>query len=281
MNTIAAMFGKPKAIIAMAHLPALPGQPLYDAERGMGGIIDAVRKDLAVLEDSDVDGILFCNENDRPYRLHADAAQVAAMTVVIDQLRKQVTKPWGVDVLWDPSAAISIASVTGAWFIREVFTGTYAGDFGTWNTDPAAALALRRRLHADDLKLFFNITAEFAAAVAPRPIDVVARGAYFSSLADAICVSGVVTGDAVDIEQLRRAKAAVGNAAVIANTGVKAETIGSMLEVADGVIVGTYLKRDGVTWNPVDPLRVTTLVDAAIASGLWKPGRDAVAGGRS
>jgi len=31
--------------------------------------------------------------------------------------------------------------------------------------------------------------------------------------------------------------------------------------VADGAIVGTHLKRDGVTWNPVDPERAVRFMD--------------------
>jgi hypothetical protein len=34
------------------------------------------------------------------------------------------------------------------------------------------------------------------------------------------------------------------------------------MKVADGAIVGTSLKVDGITWNPVDPKRARALVDA-------------------
>lgn len=152
---------------------------------------------------------------------------------------------------------------------------TYAGDFGIWNTDPAESLGFRHRIGADNVRLFFNITAEFAAPVAPRPIGVVARGAVFSSLADAICVSGVITGVGVDVQALREVKEAVGHTAVIANTGVRPETIGELMSVADGVIVGTALKYDGITWNAVDPARVDRLLDAAGESGAWQPGSHA------
>ena len=273
MNVLHSLFEKPKAIIAMAHFPAMPGQPLHDERGGVPAIFDAVRRDLEVLNASDVDGILFCNENDRPYRTRVGPETVATMAAAVAYLGRETDKPWGVDVLWDPVAAIAVAKATGARFVREVFTGTYAGDFGMWNTDPAESLRFRHRIGADDVRLFFNITAEFAAPVAPRPIGVVARGAVFSSLADAICVSGAITGVGVDVEALREAKEAVGDTAVIANTGVRPETIGLLMSVADGVIVGTSLKYDGVTWNPVDSARVSGLLEAASTAGVWQPGR--------
>jgi hypothetical protein len=36
---------------------------------------------------------------------------------------------------------------------------------------------------------------------------------------------------------------------------VTAERLAEILAIADGVIVGTSLKVDGITWNPVDPAR--------------------------
>jgi membrane complex biogenesis BtpA family protein len=272
MNVLEELFGKPRAIIAMAHFPAMPGQPLYDAAGGPTAILDAVRRDVEVLNRSGVDGILFCNENDRPYRTLGNPATVAGMAATIAELRHEIEKPFGVDVLWDPVAALAVAKATGARFVREVFTGAYAGDFGVWNTDPAATLTFRRQIGAEEVRLFFNVTAEFAAPLAPRPIGHTAHAAVFSSLADAICVSGAVTGTAVDPSRLREAKEAVGETAVIANTGVRPETIGDLLGVVDGAIVGTALKYDGVTWNAVDPVRVQRLLDAAEASGAWAPG---------
>jgi uncharacterized protein len=274
MTVIDELFGKPKAIVAMAHFPPMPGQPLHDRERGVAGLRDAVVRDVEVLAESGVDAVMFCNEGDRPYRTTAGPEVAAVMASVISELRDSLPIPFGVDVLWDPVAAIGIAHATGASFVREVFSGAYAGDFGVWNTDPATALSYRRQIGADGVRLFFNVTAEFAAPIAPRDIGLTARSAVFSSLADAVCVSGVVTGTGVDVADLRAAKEAVGDAAaVIANTGVRPETVADMLAAADACIVGTALKRDGDTWNEVDAERVERLVDAAAESGLWEPAR--------
>ena len=35
------------------------------------------------------------------------------------------------------------------------------------------------------------------------------------------------------------------------------------LAIADGAIIGTSLKVDGITWNPVDPARARTLMERA------------------
>ena len=39
------------------------------------------------------------------------------------------------------------------------------------------------------------------------------------------------------------------------------ETVADVLRVADGCIVGSSLKRDGDTWNSVDPARALDFMD--------------------
>src|SRR5215213_3693467 len=94
--------GARKPIIGMAHLPALPGTPLYDAAGGMRHARDWVARDLEALQGGGIDAIMFCNENDRPYRLDADLASVAAMADVVASLRGELSVPFGVNVLWIP-----------------------------------------------------------------------------------------------------------------------------------------------------------------------------------
>jgi membrane complex biogenesis BtpA family protein len=234
--------------------------------------VDAVRRDVEILAESGVDAVMFCNEGDRPYRTEVGPEVPAVMAAAITEIKRDLDLPFGVDILWDPVAALGLARAVGASFVREVFSGAYAGDFGVWNTDPARALEYRHRIGADDVKLFFNVTAEFAAPLAPREIGLTARSAVFSSLADAVCISGVVTGAGVDLADLSAAKEAVGGAVpIIANTGVAPATVAEILSVADGCIVGTALKRGGNTWNEVDPDRVARFVAAAAESGEWEP----------
>jgi membrane complex biogenesis BtpA family protein len=255
------LFGCSKPVIAMMHLLPLPGRPLHDARGGMEALVEALRRDLDILQEGGVDGLLFCNEGDRPYPLHTDLAPIAAMAAAIGELRPHIRLPYGVDLLWDPMAALAVAKAVRASFVREVFTGVYDSDMGLWQPDAASALDYRHHIHADDVRLFFNIEPEFARPVAPRPIGALAHSVVVSSLADAILISGAMAGAAADLDHIREAKAAVPTTPVLANTGVRVETVRATLEVADGVIIGTGLKRDGYTWNPVDPERVRRFMD--------------------
>ena len=80
---------------------------------------------------------------------------------------------------------------------------------------------------------------------------------------DAILISGPAAGVSFEMSDLRTAKNAAPNTPVIANTGVRAERMAEIFAVADGAIVGTSLKVDGITWNAVDRDRAMRLMDAA------------------
>jgi membrane complex biogenesis BtpA family protein len=250
-----------KVVIAMAHIGALPGAPLYDSDGGVDRLIEEVARDVEKLQQGGVHAIMFGNENDRPYRFKATPEGLAAMTAVVTALKPALKVPFGVNYLWDPSASVAIACATGAAFAREIFTGLFASDMGLWRPNAADALALRRNLGRPDLKLLFNINAEFASSLDSRPIELRAKSAVFSSLADAILVSGPLTGHAVDASDLNRVRDAVPGTPLFANTGVRIDNVRDIFAIADGCVIGTHFKIDGDTWNRVDGERVKRFME--------------------
>jgi membrane complex biogenesis BtpA family protein len=262
------IFGVSRPMIAMCHLLALPGRPRHDARAGMDHIYAAVRQDVLALQQAGVDGLLFCNEHDLPYSLHVGVEIAAAQAAVIGRLRPEITIPFGVDLLWDPKAALAVARATGAAFVREVFTGVFDSDMGLMAPDFGELAAYRHAIGADDVAIFTNVTPEFSRSVAGRPVTERARGAAFLG-ADALLISGPQAGAAIDLADLQAAKDSVGDVPVLANTGVTHGNAEKILALADGIIIGTGLKVDGSTWNPVDPdrtARMVALVHAARAS---------------
>ena len=252
---------KKKAVIAMAHIGALPGTPLYDARGGVSKLVDDVFKDVEKLQGGGVDAIMFGNENDRPYVFKAPTEGIAAMTAVVTAVKPALKVPFGVNYLWDPNASVAIGAAVGAKFVREIFTGLFASDMGLWAPDCANAARLRRNLGREDMKLLFNINAEFAHSLDARPIELRAKSALFSSLADAILVSGPITGQTANQSDLRKVCETIKDVPVFANTGVNIDNVADVLSIADGVIVGTHFKVDGNTWNAVEADRVKRFMD--------------------
>lgn len=261
MKWIKELFGVEKPIIAMCHMRALPGDPGYDIDKGMGWVVQKAREDLLALQAGGVDAVMFSNESSLPYLTKVDTITVASMARVIAELKGDIRIPYGVNVLWDPEASIDLAVATDAKFVREIFTGVYASDFGLWNLDCGRVIRHQHAVGGEGVRLIFNIVPEAAAYLGHRQVTDIARSTVFNAQPDAICVSGLTAGVETSQALLKQVKDVIPDIPVFANTGVKMSNIEQQLAVADGTITGTTFKRDGYIWNEVDVDRVSVFMD--------------------
>jgi membrane complex biogenesis BtpA family protein len=261
--SLAPILDIPMAVIGMVHLRALPGSPRWAGS--MDEVTRAALDDARALADGGADALLVENYGDVPFAAgRVDAATVAGMAVVIAELRKAVPLPIGVNVLkTDALSALAVAAATGARFIRvNVHVGTVVADQGLLQSNAHDTLRYRRLLGAD-VKILADVQAKHGVPLAPVPIEQEARDCVSRGLADGLVVSGAATGEPTPMGDVKRVRGAVADVPLLVGSGVTAETVAELLSVADGVIVGTAVKRDGRLANPVDPERVRRLVQAA------------------
>lgn len=261
MNWIKEIFGTPRPVIAMCHLEALPGDPGYDPQKGMEWVVERARADMLALQQGGVDAIMFSNERSIPYLTKVEPITTVCFARVVAELHKELKVPFGVNVLWDARASIDLAVATGAKFVREIFTGVYASDFGLWNTNCGEVVRHQHAIHGENVRLFFNILPEASSYLASRPIVDIARSTVFNNQPDALCISGLTAGTETDASILQQVKEAVPGTPVFANTGVRLANVEAQLSIADGAITGTTFKRDGYIWNEVDTNRVKEFMD--------------------
>lgn len=255
------LFGVKKPVIGMCHFHPLPGDPQYEPQKGLGWVYDRARDDLLALQQGGVDAVMFSNEFSLPYLTKVDTVTVACMARVIAALLPDIKIVYGVNVLWDPIASLDLAVATDAKFVREIFTGAYASDFGIWNTSCGEVVRHQHAISAQDVRLLFNIVPESAGYLAERDVADIARSTVFNTNPDALCVSGLTAGSETSTQTLRVVKDAVPDTPVFANTGVKANNVLEQLSIADGAVIGTAFKKDGYIWNPIESARVTEIMD--------------------
>jgi len=231
----------------------------------MERVVEDAARELSVLQAGGVDAVMFCNENDIPYSTAVGVEVAAATAAVIGRLRHEIQLPFGVNLLWDPKASIAVAHATGASFVREVFTGVFESDMGLLAPDYGEIAGFRHAIGADDVAIFTNITPEFSRSVGGRTVGERAASAAYLGV-DAILISGAAAGVGARLQDIEEAKTAAPDVPVLANTGVTQETIGDVLRIADGAIVGTSLKVDGYTWNQVDAARVEAMMEKVAAA---------------
>lgn len=264
-----AVFGTEQPIVGMAHCRPLPGAPQSTAS--LGELKRRAVADATALEAGGIDAVLVENFGDAPfYPDRVPRHVVASMTAVVDAVASAVDIPVGVNVLRnDGQSAVAIAAATAASFVRvNVHAGARVTDQGLIEGSAHETLRLRDRLDAD-VAIFADVAVKHSQPVGVGdgrdPVgELLDRG-----MADGIVVSGDATGDPVDEEFLEyvcaRRDEIDPTAPVFVGSGVRPETVGSLLEHADGAIVGTALKSGGDIDEPVEEDRVTRLVAAADA----------------
>jgi membrane complex biogenesis BtpA family protein len=260
------ILGVPKALIGMVHLLPLPGSPRWGGE--MDRVIRRAVEDARVLQSGGMDAVLVENYGDVPFTAgRVEAATVAAMTVVVAEVRRAVPLPVGVNVLKnDARSGLAIAAATGARFIRvNIHVGAVVADQGIIQSDAYSTLRDRRLLGAE-VKIFADVQAKHGTPLAPVELEREAKDCIHRGLADALVVSGKATGEETPLEDVKRVRSAVSEVPLLVGSGVTPESIAGILSAADGVIIGTWIKRDGRLSNPVDADRVRRIVEAARGS---------------
>ena len=254
------LFRVKKPVIALLHLRALPGDPLFDTEKGLEYVTECALKELDALQRGGVDGVLIANEFSLPYQHRAPAVTISAMAYVIGRLRESLSIPFGVNVVLNPMATVEMGAALGADFVRNTFTGAYIGESGITDTDPAAYVRRRQELGRPDLKMLFKVNPESDTYLAPRDIKKITKSIIFHDLPDGLCVSGASAGSETDTSLIEEVRSVSGNVPVFANTGCTAENITRMLSVCDGALVGTAFKRGGFSGH-ADPELVKEFMD--------------------
>jgi len=250
-------FLKNKPLIGMLHLRPLAGSVGY-ARKGSKPIIDAALRDLYALESGGVDAVMVENLRDVPYAKQAPRETIAMMATVVHTLIERAHIPIGVNVLRnDGLAALSIAAATGASFIRvNVFSGVAFTDQGTIEGLARDLHWLRRDLGTDTLFLA-DVHVKHAAHLTELHEAVLDTE---RNNPDALIVSGIGTGRRTAPEDLQTVKQASALPVVI-GSGVRIDSVASYRD-ADGFIVGTALKQDGLVENAIDVDRVKAMADA-------------------
>lgn len=253
-----------KLLLGMVHLGPLPGSP-RGAGHGVERVIAAAQRDATALLEAGFDGWILENFGDAPFFPGpVPAVTVAAMTRIAAALPRGADSVCGVNVLRnDALSALAVAAACGLDFVRvNVHVGAAVTDQGI--IEGRAFETMRERARwASEIAVLADIDVKHARPLGiGARIEESAREAAGRGLADGLIVTGKATGARIETADLRAVREAVPEVPLLLGSGVGPHNVAELLGRADGAIVGTAIKVDGVTTAPVDPERARALVKA-------------------
>jgi membrane complex biogenesis BtpA family protein len=252
----------PKKLIGMVHLGASPGTPFAKVSPDQS--VQQAVLEARVLADAGFDGIILENMHDAPY-VHGDdlgPEVVAVMARTLAAVRAAVGVPIGVQVLSGGNrAALACAHACGGAFIRcENFVFSHVADEGLLaKAEAGGLLRYRRAIGAEGVAVYCDIKKKHASHAITADLDLgaVAEAAAFFG-ADGLIVTGTATGRPTAVADVRAVRETC-DLPVLVGSGVTPESAGGLLEHADALIVGSWIKAGGSWKNPVDSDRAARM----------------------
>lgn len=258
------IFSSQNPVLGVIHLLPLPGSSHYNGE--LEPVLARAEQEAAALTSGGVDGIIIENFFDAPFAKNSiDTATACAMALAAHRVKVVSKLPIGINALRnDGRSALAIAASSGAEFIRvNVYTGAMLTDQGIIEGEAHDLLLYRKLLGAEHkIKILADVMVKHAVPLGiGTDIKQQAKDTVFRGRADAVVVSGIATGSSPDPTDLKAVREALPDTPIFVGSGSSKENAGELLKIANGLIVASSLKRQGILENPVDVDRVRSLVD--------------------
>ena len=215
-------------------------------------MVERAQQEALVLQQNGASGIIVENFGDAPFRIgRVPPDTVAGMTLLVDRVKQVTSLPLGINMLRnDALSALALAVAAGAQFIRvNVHYGIMAADEGMVEGEAFTTLRHRQALGAD-IRVLADVLVKHAVPLGDLDLGLMARETAYRGLADGLIVTGPVTGKPAFADDVSVARRAVPDRLLLVGSGVDADNAHELLDQADGAIIGTSLKRDGVVATP-------------------------------
>lgn len=258
------IFGTAHPVIGVVHLLPLPGSPRWGGS--LDRVLDRAVADSRALKAGGAHGAIVENYGDLPFVPgNIEAATVASMTAALRACVEATRLPFGVNCLRnDAPSALAVALAGGGRFVRaNVHTGAMVTDQGILQGRAAETMRDRTRLRAGHIAVFADILVKHASGFDARDPRRAVRDVVERGLADVVIMTGSATGSKPDLREVALARDEMPATPLLVASGIEPLDLPIVAQLADGLIVGTSLKKGGRTANPVDPAKVRELVKAA------------------
>ncbi len=257
------LFSRPKPVVGVIHVGALPGTPR--STETIAELVASAKREAQIYRESGVDGVMIENMHDVPYlRGEVGPEIVAAMTAIGGEVKSVCGLPVGIQILAGANVeAMAVAHAANLDFIRaEAYAYAHVADEGFIQSSAAKLLRYRRMIGATRVLVWADVKKKHSAHAITADVSLgeTAETVEFMGAA-CVIVTGSATGQPPTIADVQDAKSHCA-IPVFLGSGISANNIAEFHRAADGFIVGSFFKVDGVWSNTIDPARVERFMKA-------------------
>lgn len=250
-----------KPVIGVIHVGALPGTPR--SSQTVSELITSARNEAKLYRESGADGVIIENMHDVPYlRGEVGPEIVAGMTAIAAEVKRECVLPVGVQLLAGPNIeAMAVAHAADLDFIRaEGYAYAHVADEGLIQASAAKLLRYRKMIGATSVQVWADVKKKHAAHAITADVSLGETAETIEFMgADCVIVTGSATGKPPNVADVQEAKNHC-HLPVFLGSGITENNVAEFYDSADGFIIGTAFKLDGLWFNTVDPARVTSFV---------------------
>ncbi len=255
------LFRNSKPVIGVIHVGALPGTPR--GVRSVAELVGEAKREARVYRKCGVDGVIIENMHDVPYLKGAVGPEiVAAMTAIGSEVKSECGLPVGIQILAGANIeAMAVAHAAGLDFIRaEGYAYAHVADEGIIEASAAKLLRYRKMIGAERVQVWTDVKKKHSAHAITADVSLgeTAETVEFMG-ADCVIVTGSVTGEAPKVADVKEAKSHC-HLPVFLGSGISEANIDQFYNEADGFIIGSSFKVDGLWSNTIDPALVTQFI---------------------
>src|ERR1044071_8071362 len=255
------LFESPKPVIGVIHVGALPGTPR--GSRSVAELVTQANDEATVYRECGVDGVIIENMHDIPYlKGEVGPEIVAAMTAIGSEVKAECGLPVGIQILAGANIeAMAVAHAAGLNFIRaEGFAYAHVADEGLIEASAAKLLRYRKMIGAERVQVWTDVKKKHSAHAITADVSLGETAETVESMgADCVIVAGSVTGEAPKVADVQEAKQHC-HLPVFLGSGISESNIEQFYNEADGFIIGSAFKVNGLWSNTIDPARVTSFI---------------------
>jgi len=252
------IFGLEKPIIGMVHIwaPSPSYRQTWNSQT-LQEVFSQVEWDIRALQEGGVDGLLFVNESDKPSRDKVSQDVYAWLSLIVGGVFKTIKIPFGLEVLADKTAGIQLGLMYGASFVRgNFFDGAITEDFEV-RSGSFSGYRSSCELEGEKLAIFGNYSISNSGASPMQQSQSLEEREIPNYISGILISEKDLIGS---LEYFLELKLKSPKSQLIVSSGIHIGNAKRISGLADGIIVGSYFKEDGIITNRVDPKRVLQFV---------------------